>query len=241
MNTVADLHTHTMVSQHAYSTLSENIREAKRRGFCALGMTDHAPGMPDGAISHHFFCLKGLPQHIDGIRLFRGAEVNIMDYEGNIDLDERVLERLDFIIASYHTECIKPGSVDENTAGLTAVIANPYVDCIGHCGNPVYPIHIPAVVSACRAHGKLVEINSNSFQVRPGSEQICREVALECMRQEVRVLVSSDAHYRDYVGEHTAALLLLESVRFPEELVVNSSKERLWDYFSGRRHNPLNS
>lgn len=239
MRTVADLHTHTSVSQHAYSTLYENIQAARRLGFCALGMTNHAPGMPDGAISHHFYCLPGLPKTMDGLRLYRGAEVNIMDFDGTVDLEPRVLERLDFVVASYHVECITPGTREQNTRGFLKAIANPYVDCIGHCGNPVFPIDIPAVVSACREHGKLVEINSNSPSVRPGSKEVCTRVALECIRQGVKMLVSSDAHFCGNVGNHHDALELLESIHCPEELVVNSSRERLAAYFAGRPHNPL--
>ena len=185
MHTIADLHTHTLVSQHAYSTLYENIQAAREAGFYALAITDHGPGMPDGASSHHFFCMPGLPEMVNGIRLFRGAEVNIMDFAGTIDLDATTLQRLDFVIASYHCECISPGTIEENTAGLLAVIKNPFIDCIGHCGNPAYPIDIPTIVSACCQYGKLIEINASSFRIRPGSEDICRKVASECIRQNI--------------------------------------------------------
>lgn len=239
MHIVADLHTHTMVSQHAYSTVTENLQAAKARGFCALGMTDHGPGMPDGAIPLHFLCTNGLPDQVDGVRLLRGIETNIMDFSGRLDLEKSLLARLDIVIAAYHVECITPGARKENTAGMIAAIRNPLVDCIAHCGNPAFPIDIPAVVRTCREEGKLLEINSNSFSVRPGSETTCRQAALECMAQGVRVIVSSDAHFHGRVGDHAAALELLESVSFPEELVVNSSRERLWDYFSHRTRNPI--
>lgn len=44
MNYIADLHTHTIASDHAYSTLLENIEYAKRAGMQALAITDHGPG-----------------------------------------------------------------------------------------------------------------------------------------------------------------------------------------------------
>lgn len=234
MHTIADLHTHTLVSQHAYSTLYENIQAAREADFYALAITDHGPGMPDGASSHHFFCMPGLPEIVNGVRLFRGAEVNIMDYSGTVDLDTGTLQRLDFVIASYHCECISPGTAAENTAGLLSVIKNPFVDCLGHCGNPAYPIDIPSITSACRQYGKLIEINASSFRIRPGSEDICRRIARECIRQKVHLLISSDAHFRDNVGNHEEAIRLLEAVGCPEELVINTSKERLLSYFALR-------
>lgn len=235
MHTIADLHTHTLVSQHAYSTLYENIQAAREAGFYALAITDHGPGMPDGASSHHFFCMPGLPEMVNGIRLFRGAEVNIMDFAGTIDLDATTLQRLDFVIASYHCECISPGTIEENTAGLLAAIKNPFIDCIGHCGNPAYPIDIPTIVSACFQYGKLIEINASSFRIRPGSEVICRKVANECIRQKVNLLISSDAHFRDNIGNHEEAIQLLEALDCPEELIINTSKERLLSYFMFRQ------
>ena len=68
MRTIADLHMHTSVSQHAYSTLDEMARAAKEAGLLAFGITDHGPEMMDGAIAHHFLCLKGLPKEIRGMR-----------------------------------------------------------------------------------------------------------------------------------------------------------------------------
>ena len=78
IKTYADLHTHSLASQHAYSTLSELCSAAKSLQMTALALTDHGPGMPDGAIAHHFFCLTGLPAVLDGLHFYRGAEANIM-------------------------------------------------------------------------------------------------------------------------------------------------------------------
>ena len=41
-----DVHTHTIVSGHAYSTMQEMAQEAANRGIELLGITEHAPGIP---------------------------------------------------------------------------------------------------------------------------------------------------------------------------------------------------
>lgn len=232
MHIIADLHTHTLVSQHAYSTIDELSHAASAKGFCALAITDHGPAMPDGAIQHHFFCLRGLPSKINDLTLYKGAEANIIDYNGKLDLDNSTLELLDFVIASYHIECIPPSNIQAHTTGLLQIIKNPVVDCIGHCGNPVFRIDPLPVVKACAKYDKLIEINSASFKVRPGSSSICREIAKLCIKYRVKVIVSSDAHSKWQVGEHTDAIKLLEELHFPEELVINSTKDRLFSYFS---------
>ena len=38
-----DLHTHTIASGHAYSTLQENIAAARERGLKFLGLSEHGP------------------------------------------------------------------------------------------------------------------------------------------------------------------------------------------------------
>lgn len=231
INIYADLHTHTCVSQHAYSTIDEMLHAAKDKGFVAIAITDHGPEMMDGAISHHFLCMQDLPDLVDGVHLLKGAEVNIKSFDGKLDLKDSLLEPMQFVIASYHTEAIKPGTFEENTLGWLSVIKNPLIDCIGHCGNPAFSCDLEAVVKACKEYGKLVEINSNSFKVRKGSLENCRRVAELCMEYQVPIIVSSDAHAKYFVGEHTAALKLLEEVGFPEALVMNGSKERLAEYF----------
>lgn len=236
MRTIADLHMHTNVSQHAYSTLDEMARSAKSAGLLAFGITDHGPEMMDGAIAHHFLCMKGLPKSILGMRFFAGAEVNIKDYQGRVDLPEFIMKNLDFVIASYHVEAIAPSSPKAHTDGWLHVLDNPLIDCLGHIGNPVYQCDYETIVKECARRHKLIEINSNSFSVRPGSEKNCREVAGLCRQYHAHVLVSSDAHSCYSVGNHEEALRMLEELDFPEELVINSSLERLETYFAEKKN-----
>lgn len=41
MKLLFDLHTHTVASGHAFSTLKENIEEAAAKGLKAMGTSDH--------------------------------------------------------------------------------------------------------------------------------------------------------------------------------------------------------
>ena len=151
---IGDFHTHTMVSQHAYSTMQELIDASRCQGLQAIAITDHGPEMMDGAIAHHFICMNALPNMVDGIRLYKGAEVNIKDFFGRIDLPEHILKNLDFTIASFHVEAITPGTVEENTAAWLAVVRNTYVDCLGHAGNPMFPFHHEEVIKEVRSKGR---------------------------------------------------------------------------------------
>ena len=90
---VADMHTHTVASTHAYSTITENAAWASKHGIKYLGMTDHGINMQDAPNTWHFENLKILPEYLEGVRIFRGIEANILDTYGNVDIPE-IMERV---------------------------------------------------------------------------------------------------------------------------------------------------
>ncbi len=51
MHLQGDMHTHTIASTHAYSTITENCQWAAKYGMKGIAMTDHAMKMPDRHIS----------------------------------------------------------------------------------------------------------------------------------------------------------------------------------------------
>ena len=78
MRIIADLHTHTIVSDHAYSTLEEMVAGAARANLAAIAITDHGPQMPDGANSWHFCSRWIVPRVIQSVAVLRGGEANIV-------------------------------------------------------------------------------------------------------------------------------------------------------------------
>ena len=81
---VADTHTHTLACGHAYSTIMENIRCASEKGLAFLCITEHAPAMHDAPQLSFFRSLYSIPDVIEGVNILKGAECNIMDYEGKL-------------------------------------------------------------------------------------------------------------------------------------------------------------
>ena len=102
MKYVVDIHTHSVISQHAYSTIDENARAAKQKGLKLIAMTDHAPGMKNTAPRAFFTNYHILPNFLHDVEILHGAELNIMDYDGTVDLQEDILKTLDIAIASLH-------------------------------------------------------------------------------------------------------------------------------------------
>lgn len=228
-----DVHTHTVASGHAYSTVTENAAFAAKKGMELIGVSDHAPKMPGSAGYLHFLNLKVLPEYIEGIRVLKGIELNIMDSAGKVDMKNGILKRLDYAIASLHIPCIDPMDVDECTLTFINTIKNPYINIIGHPGDPRYPFDIKTVVSCARDNNTLLEINNSSFakgNSRQGGESIVIEILEECKRQSMPVILGSDAHYHSYVGGFDNIYPLLEQVNFPAELVINRDTKAFLDF-----------
>ena len=228
MQIIADTHTHTLATDHAYSTLRENAEAAAAAGLAAICLTEHSPGMPGGPSWIFFGGYRMIPETISGVRVFKGIETNILDYSGALDMDKIEREWLELVIASMHTPNLAPATRAEHTACWLKIAENPLVDVIGHCGDMRYDFDHDAVFPAFKKHGKIVEINSHSLNARPGTEISCAKIAKKCAELEIPVFVSSDAHHESMIGNVRKALELLEGIGFPEKLALNAERERFF-------------
>ena len=144
---VLDIHTHTTASGHAYNTIYEMAQSASRKGLALLGISDHGPAMEGSASKHYFRSSRCIPRELYGVKILFGCELNIMDYDGGVDLDEVFAGALDYGIASLHDVCITPGSRAENTrAYLKAMAFSPLPMPMPRCAMP--PDSITAFTSA---------------------------------------------------------------------------------------------
>lgn len=231
MKITVDTHTHTNVSDHAFSTLEENLNAAAKMGLEGIAMTNHGPDLGDGAVWFHFLSAGRLPKRINGVRLLPGAEVDIMDEDGTLDIEDKLLKNLEIVIASFHTPCFKPNQPEEKvTRAWLNTIENKNVDILGHMGDGRYKCDYETVVKKAKEKGKIIEINNHSFKVRAGSSENCREIALLCKKYSVPVVLSTDAHFSLDIGHVPNSIKLLEEIDFPEELVLNTSLKKLCDY-----------
>lgn len=230
MKLAGDLHCHTLASVHAYSTLRENLNAAAAKGIQVLGVTDHGTGCQDSPSLNYFENLLSLPEEVEGIRILRGVEANIMDYEGNLDMPDELLQKMDIVVASFHTACTVPGTIQQHTRAYLKIAQNPNVDIIGHSGSVEFEYEYEKVIPAFKKYGKVVEINAHTFICREKSAVNCKRIAAICKELEVPVAVNSDAHSEFEVGECRKAFDMLASMDFPEELIVNTDHRRLWNY-----------
>ncbi|MBD7910877.1 phosphatase [Clostridium cibarium] len=224
MNYLSDLHTHSIVSGHAYTTLLENVNYCAEKGIKILGTSEHAPSMPGAPHAWYFGNLKVVPRIINGVTILKGCEANITDVDGNIDLPSEASRFLDYMIASFHEPVFTPMSLEENTkAMINAIDKNPLIEIMGHLGNPSYELDYEALVIKAREKNIMIEMNNSSIagSSRKGSSVNCKRIAELCMKHGTKIILSSDAHINFSIGNFDGAIELLNSINFPNELIMN--------------------
>lgn len=230
MKLYMDLHTHTIASGHGYSTLQENIEEAKRRGLSFLGLSEHAPMLPGGPHLFFFHNYRCIPREYGNLRLFCGAEANIIDYNGGLDLEEETLRKMDYVIASMHVPCVKPGSRKENTRASIQALKNPYIKILGHPDDSRYLLDRKAVVQAAGEEQVAIEINNSSLHpqsARTGGRENILELLDLCKQFQVPVVLGTDSHISYTIGHFEETLKLIEEIDFPENLILNTDPDSI--------------
>ena len=183
-----DIHTHTMFSAHAYSTIEENVYWAAERGLR----------------SYQFFINQDIwPRIWSGVLVLRGAEADIVSLDGSLfgedtpvtldiagdsysrqhSLFDLVTRNLDYLVASVHNPQIAEGAtLAQTTEMYINALEHPKVFMLGHAGRSGVPFDIDEVLLAAKAKHKIIEINNHSLEHGVDTEHwaVCRKIAERC-------------------------------------------------------------
>ncbi|MFW6366045.1 MAG: PHP domain-containing protein [Spirochaetota bacterium] len=232
-----DLHTHSVASNHAYSTIQEMAAQAAKNGISTFALTDHGPALPGGPHIYHFANMRILPSHIDGVEILKGIEANIVSVDGALDVEERRLKALDIVLAGFHhgTGYDPSNDVSDNTSAAVSAISSGLVDVLCHPGNPDYPIDFITVIEAAVKHDVALEFNNSSFRMsRRGSADNCRQLLKLAKDAGVFISLGSDAHISFDVGRNDVVEEMVLRIGYPEHLVLNSSRSVLAKFLQKR-------
>ncbi len=231
-----DIHTHTIASGHATTaTITDMAKAAARNGLKMLGISDHGPATPGGGKSSYFRSLSHSQRNRMGVEMLYGAEANILNNEGKLDLEDTILSKLDYVIVSIHKPVKKPGTLEENTLAYISAIKNPNVNIIGHCDDVKYPVDYLAIVRAAMQHNVLLEINNSSLSPDGyrGDTRFNDLMILNlCKHFQYPILLSSDSHGTDHVGDFSSTIDLLTLAKIPESLIMNYSADSFKNFIN---------
>jgi len=232
MKFVVDTHTHTVASTHAYSTILENVEYAKKNGMKMIGFTDHSHGGQDGAHPWHFGNLKIIPQNINDIRVIKGVEANIINDKGDLDIDEQnrfsyEYDKLELVIASIHGDYEFPNTKEYHTNAYVGAAKNPRVKILGHPDDKKYDYDVETVVRACKENNTAIELNDSSLRKGRADLGRVKQILEACKNFGTYIACGTDAHFAPEVGNFKETHRLLDDCKFPEELVLNTSVEKM--------------
>jgi DNA polymerase (family 10) len=183
-----DLHSHSTWSD-GKASIEEMAHAAQVLGHEYLALCDHSPRLREGRLQRQWEEIDALNERLAPFRILKGIEVNIRA-NGELDVGEETLARLDWVMASVHTSFDK-----DPTERVLQAMQSPHVDCIGHLTsrrigvrNPS-AIEVEKVVEGALATGTFLEINSqpDRLDLRDANARLAGEAG-------VMLAISSDGH-----------------------------------------------
>ncbi len=237
-----DYHTHSRRSDGRQSEV-DIIEAAKKRGLKEVAITDHGPlvaviGVDN--VDEYAQLRKKIDQEYqdeDDFRVLVGAEANIRDLRGTLDIPESAIKDLDLLIAGMHpytwpSTCQdawelfarnslrhlgtgqRKKAINANTkACKEAIYRNPDLDILAHPGL-FFTVDIREIAEACVQNEVLFEINC--AHEHPALSDI-----MEAEQAGADFIVNSDAHFVETVGELDYGARVLEQLQVDPKRVVN--------------------
>ncbi|MGI6413236.1 MAG: PHP domain-containing protein [Syntrophomonadaceae bacterium] len=242
MNFTGDYHTHTKMSD-GRQTEEQVIKAAQKKGLKEVAITDHGPLAAGIGVKHPSDYLelkekiRALNLDMEKLSVLVGAEANIRDLNGTLDIPENIVEQLDILIVGLHPytlperlsdgvnifltnslrhfgKSIREKAVNNNTkACIEALYQNPGIDIIAHPGL-FFKVHIDELSKSCIKNRVLFEINC-------GHEYPAVSDIMEADRQGVDFIINSDAHFEDSVGKLDYGKHVIEKLEIDPDRVVN--------------------
>jgi DNA polymerase (family X) len=197
-----DVHMHT-VETDGRNTIEEMAEAAQERGYEYMAITDHsknlafANGLTDERALAHIERIRAVEKKMNGIRIFAGIEVDILG-DGSLDLSDPVLEQLDIVIASVHSQFNQDSAT--MTDRLLRAIANPNTSLIGHptgrllLRRDAYQFDLDAVLKAAAKHKVAMELNSYPDRLD------LNDIHLRRAKQfGVKIVINTDSHHTSHM------------------------------------------
>ena len=233
LNIVADLHTHTIASGHAYGTIREMAMAASERRLLILGLTEHAPGIPGTVDPFYYVNLSAIPRELYGVKILHGSEINVLN-DGTLSLSQEYVDRLDYAIVGIHARlCYDNQGAERNTDNIISCMKNDKVRFVSHPDDDHTPLNYERLVQAAKKYHVALEVNNSSL-MKPEKRLNCvenyRTMLALCMEHRVPVVVNSDAHDPSRVGNFSLAIDLIESFGFDNSLVLNTDAGKVEEF-----------
>ncbi|WP_405578489.1 PHP domain-containing protein [Streptomyces sp. NBC_01190] len=236
-----DCHLHSDWSDGG-SPIAVMARAARDLGHAWAVLTDHSPrltvarGLTADRLRRQLDVIDELRPEIAPFRLLTGIECDILP-DGSLDQEDELLDRLDLVVASVHSELRM--AAPRFTRRLVAAAGNPLVDVLGHCTGrllgdkrrPESEFDAAEVFAACVAGGTAVEINSRPERLDPP-----RRLLAVARDAGALFSVDSDAHAPGQLDWQIHGCARAEEAAIPAERIITTwTADQLTTWTTTRR------
>lgn len=223
-----DIHTHTCASGHAYGTIREMARAARKKGLELLGISEHGPGIPGTCDPIYFMNLSVIPKRLYGVEIVHGCEINVLN-DGTLSLEQKYIDKLDYAIVGIHRQCYQDVGASKNTENIISCMKNEKVCFVSHPDDDHTVLDYKKLVLAAKKYHVALEVNNSSLlkqDKRLNCVENYKTMLRLCQDYHVPIIVNSDAHDPSYVGRFTEACKLLKQIEFEKELIINTNVKK---------------
>ena len=192
-----DLHMHTDFSD-GRDTVEAMVQKCRGLGYEYIAITDHSPhsaasrNLSIESIARQAEEIARLREQHPDIVILHGCEVDILS-DGRLDFPDRILERLDIVLASLHERAGQ--SADHLLRRYAAAMKHPLVTLITHPSNrqvphkPGYDLDYDALFEMAVATRTILEIDGSPAHLDLDGALSRRAIAAGAL-----VAVDSDCH-----------------------------------------------
>ena len=192
-----DIHMHTTYTD-GDASIREMTEAALELGYEYIAITDHskrvnvAGGLNADELAEQLEEIDKLNDEIDGIRILKGAEVDILE-DGSLDLPDDILSKLDLRICSVHYHMDMKS--ERQTERILKAMDNPLIDILAHPTGRLLEkreameMDLEAVMDKAVEKNILMEINASPERLDL-DDRNCKMA----MEKGLMISVSTDAH-----------------------------------------------
>ncbi len=195
-----DLHVHSHWSDGT-SSIEEIARAAQKKGYQYVAICDHskslkiAHGLDESRLMKQIEEIDRINGKLKGFQILKGNEVDILT-DGKLDFSEKVLERLDLVVASVHSGFKQ--EKEKMTKRIVRALENPLVHILAHPSGRLlgardpYEVEINEVMETAKQYGKALEINAY-FERLDLDDIHCRKAK----EMGIPLAIGTDSHHLD--------------------------------------------
>lgn len=237
---IVDMHTHTLFSKHAYSSVLENMEIARQRGLKYVAITDHyfANG-DDLEKKNEVNRIKYLEQRVNGfdnapVKVIGSAEFNL----GQEVYTPEKLGSLKWKPIGLHNWFVDTANLSlDDVYGLFVESAEKGYTSFVHIERELHKVAqgkapldeqikmLKAIVDYAFKKNIWLEVNESSISTNEDKtiERLFNWLSY-AKEKECIIYLGTDAHFCMEVGKFTNVLGLLNEIDYPKELILNCNE-----------------